>query len=162
MKRLEAIMAGHTSAADVVQEEKWVGSSVPDAAFSPCPTHSGNWPELWDSGPGWRSTPAILVSQEATDLRQLFEVYGRSHRQRKASVSSTATTPSNLEDPISRIFLPGFYNTDWTFASNQTQSGLLLWLGTTSLPTGTRQVSGCTVAVVTTILESRSTRSVGT
>jgi hypothetical protein len=60
----------------------------------------------------------------------------------------------NLDDPVSRVFLPGFYNTDWTFASNETQNGLLLLLWRSSLPIGTGHVSRIAVAAAPRYLKA--------
>lgn len=125
VKRLQSIMAGHTTSADAVQEEKWMGQASLMQLFA-MPDSKRQIAGAMGLAPGWRSSLQFMFLNK----KQVFDNYSKFMDVAIANAKLPYRAPRqplpNLDDPVSRAFLPGFYNTDWTFASNETQNGLLL------------------------------------
>jgi hypothetical protein len=124
-KRLESIVASHIRPADTVQEEKWMGQSALMQLFS-----SPNWQQQVAGGmgapPSWRNNLRFLF----LDKRQVLENYSRymdiAIANAKLPYRASQQPLPPIDDPISQMFLPGFYNLRWSFALNETQNSLLL------------------------------------
>jgi hypothetical protein len=118
-------MEGHVTAADVVQEEKWMGQASLMQLFA-MPNSQRQLAGVMGLPPGWRSSLQFLFLNK----KQVFDNYTKFMDVAIANAKLPYRAPRqplpNLDDPVSRVFLPSFYTTDWTFASNQTQNSLLL------------------------------------
>jgi hypothetical protein len=124
-KKLESIVSRHVTAADVMREEKWMGQASLMQLFT-----TRNWQQqlaaTMGTAPTWRSNLSFLF----VDKKRVLDNYTRLLDVTIANAKLPYRAPKqplpSPDDPVTQIIAPGFFNSQWSFAHNETENGLLL------------------------------------